>query len=158
MSIALYPGSFDPPTLGHIDIIRRGANLFDEVVVAIKDDLSDRPTFSVAERQKMLEKCLVGQSHVRIIYAKGLTIDTAHQVGAKVMLRGVRAIMDFEHELQQATSNMILAPEIETLFLLSKPEHSFMSSSAVKQIAQWHGNLEKFVPEAIIDDVRKKYR
>jgi pantetheine-phosphate adenylyltransferase len=158
MSKAIYPGSFDPITFGHLDVIRRAAHLFDALDVVVMQNPNTKTTFTLDERLEMLKKVCGDLPNVTIHARNGLAVDVARDFGAKVLIRGIRAVMDFEYELQQATANMILADDVETLFLLTKPEYSFLSSSTVKQIALNHGDLTRFVPAEIIEQVARKFR
>ncbi len=158
MTKAIYPGKFDPLTVGHMDIIRRASKIFDDVEVVIMDSPDDPATFSVAKRIKMIELVIRELDNVGVCVGDGLSVDFAKKRNAQILLRGIRAVMDYEHELQQATANMILAPQIETVFLLTRPEHSFMSSSAVKQIAINHGDLTKFVPKEILPIIKEEFK
>jgi pantetheine-phosphate adenylyltransferase len=158
MTKAIYPGKFDPLTVGHVDIIRRASKIFRELEVVIMDAPNDPATFSVAKRIKMIELVIKELPNVSVCVGDGLSVDFAKKRGADILLRGIRAVMDYEHELQQATANMILAPTIETVFLLTRPEHSFMSSSAVKQIALNHGDLTKFVPKEILPIILAEFK
>jgi pantetheine-phosphate adenylyltransferase len=157
MSKAIYPGSFDPITFGHLDVIRRAASLYDALDVVVMHNPNTQATFTLDERLEMLRITCKDLPNVSIHARNGLAVDAARGFGANVLIRGIRAVMDFEYELQQATANMILAPDIETLFLLTKPEYSFLSSSTVKQIALNDGDLSRFVPAEIIDSVRRKF-
>jgi pantetheine-phosphate adenylyltransferase len=157
MSKAIYPGSFDPITFGHLDVIRRAASLFDALDVVVMQNPNSKSTFTLEERLSMLKIVCKDLPNISIHARNGLAVDAARDFGANVLIRGIRAVMDFEYELQQATANMILAPDIETLFLLTKPEYSFLSSSTVKQIALNQGDLTRFVPAEIIDTVRAKF-
>jgi len=157
MSKAIYPGSFDPITFGHLDVIRRAASLFDALDVVVMHNPNSKATFTLDERLEMLQIACKDLTNVTIHARNGLAVDAARGFGANVLIRGIRAVMDFEYELQQATANMILAPDIETLFLLTKPEYSFLSSSTVKQIALNKGDLSRFVPAELIDLVRRKF-
>lgn len=157
MSKAIYPGSFDPITFGHLDVIRRAASLFDALDVVVMQNPNTKTTFTLDERLEMLQVVCRDLPNVTIHARNGLAVDAARGFNAKVLIRGIRAVMDFEYELQQATTNMILAPDIETLFLLTKPEYSFLSSSTVKQIALNQGDLTRFVPMEIIATVRHKF-
>lgn len=158
MTKAIYPGKFDPMTVGHLDIIRRASKIFDEVEVVIMDAPNDPSTFSVAKRIKMIELVIKEMKNVGVCVGEGLSVEFAKKRNAQILLRGIRAVMDYEHELQQATANMILAPQIETVFLLTRPEHSFMSSSAVKQIALNQGDLTKFVPKEILPIIMAEFK
>jgi pantetheine-phosphate adenylyltransferase len=158
MTKAIYPGKFDPLTVGHVDIIRRASKIFKELEVVIMDAPDDPATFSVAKRIKMMELVINDLPNVSVCVGDGLSVDFAKRRNAEILLRGIRAVMDYEHELQQATANMILAPTIETVFLLTRPEHSFMSSSAVKQIALNQGDLTKFVPKEILSIIIEEFK
>ncbi len=158
MKIGIYPGSFDPVTFGHLDIIKRASELFDELYIAIMLNDNKQADFSVAERQAMLEIIIKNYRNVKVVIGTGLTIDLARELGAKFLVRGIRAVMDYEYELQLATVNMTLASEVETVFLLTRPENSFLSSSIVKSIAKFDGELNAFVPAEIIPLIQAKYR
>lgn len=157
MKIAVYPGSFDPVTSGHLDIIERASHLVDKVYVVIMQNPNKRNTFSVEERLSMLETVTKAFANVECTADVGLTVDVAKKLGAKFLIRGIRATMDFEQELQLATANMMLAGDIETIFFITKPENSFISSSTVREIAMNHGDISRFVPEEIVDTIKKKY-
>ena len=154
---ALYPGSFDPLTNGHVDVIKRASAIFDELEVVIMTNPNKAFTFSIEERIEMLESVIAKFPNVTISAQSGLTVDYAQKVGASVLVRGIRAVMDYEYELQQATANMILNPDVETIFLLTHPQWSFLSSSVVKQVALNHGDLTSFIPPEIKDVILKKY-
>lgn len=157
MKKAMYPGTFDPLTIGHLDVIKRSASLFDHVYVVIMENKNKTVTFSANERLDMILKVIEPFDNVSAMIGEGLTVDYAKKVGADVLIRGIRAVMDYEYELQQATANMILKPEVETVFLLTRPEYSFMSSSAVKEIARNHGDLTAFVPHQVLNQVKAKF-
>lgn len=158
MKRAMYPGTFDPITTGHRDVIARASNLFDEVVVVIMQNPNKHPLFTEKERLKMINEVCKPFMNVSATVGYGLTVNFAQQIHASVLIRGIRAVMDYEVELQQATANMILNPKIETIFLLTKPEFSFMSSSAVKEIAQNKGDLRPFVPEEVLKCIEDKFK
>ena len=155
MNKALYPGIFDPITIGHLDIIKRAARLYDEVIVAIMHNPKKNCTFSPEERKSLIERC-VDLSNVKVVIGEGLTVDLARQLGCKVLVRGIRAIADYEYELALATTNMRLAEDIETVFLVARPEFSFISSSIAKEVALYDGDLSGIIPEVISCDVLKK--
>ncbi|MBR2684493.1 MAG: pantetheine-phosphate adenylyltransferase [Erysipelotrichaceae bacterium] len=157
MKIAVYPGSFDPVTSGHLDIIERASHLVDKVYVVIMQNPNKRNIFSVEERLAMLETVTKEFTNVECTADVGLTVVVAKKLGAKFLIRGIRATMDFEQELQLATANMTLAGDIETIFFITKPENSFISSSTVREIAMNHGDFSRFVPEEIVDTIKKKY-
>ncbi len=157
MKKAVYPGSFDPPTKGHLDIIERSHKLFDELYVVIMKNPAKTATFTELQREAMLKTLTSQFSNVKVIVGSGLTVNVAKAYNAQYLIRGVRAVTDYDFELQQATANMMLAPDIETLFFLTRPENSFLSSSAAKQIAMNDGDLTGFIPKEIIEDVKKKF-
>ncbi len=156
---ACYPGTFDPVTKGHLDIIERAAGLYDEVIVLIMRNPRKKCTFTEDERKALIEACLAGQPYadkVRVDIGSGLTVEYVKKIGAKTIIRGIRAVSDYEYELQQATANQILAPEIETLFMIAKPMYSFLSSSVVKEIALNGGEIAPYIPTEIIEQVKEK--
>lgn len=155
---ALYPGSFDPLTNGHLDVIKRASAIFDQLEVVIMTNPNKAFTFSVEERIEMIKSIITKFPNVTVSAQSGLTVDYAQSVGASVLVRGIRAVMDYEYELQQATANMILNPAIETVFLLTHPQWSFLSSSVVKQVALNKGDLTGFIPPEIKDVILKKYK
>lgn len=156
MKKAIYPGSFDPVTLGHMDVIARSAKLADELVVVIMINEGKKPLFSIEERASMLELTTKDINNVRIEYYKGLLIDFAKRENADVIVRGLRAVTDFEYELQMAQTNRVLAPQIDTLFLTTALEYSYLSSSIVKEVAGFGGDISRFVPKVIREQVMKK--
>lgn len=158
MRKAMYPGTFDPVTLGHLDVIKRAAGLFDHVYVVIMENKYKQVTFSAQERLEMIEKVIEPFDNITALIGEGLTVEYAKQIGANILIRGIRAVMDYEFELQQATANMMLDPDVETVFLLTRPQYSFMSSSAVKEIALNYGDISAFVPEIVLDRVKAKYK
>ncbi len=159
MRKAIYPGTFDPITLGHLDIIKRASTLVDQLeVVIMRNPNKSNSDFSVEERLEMISSVIQEFSNVTVSAQTGLTVEYAKVSGANILIRGIRAVMDYEYELQQATANMVLAPNIETVFLLTRPQYSFLSSSVVKQIAQNKGDLTPFVPSQVKEFIEKKYR
>ena len=158
---ACYPGTFDPITLGHLDIIERAANIFDKVDVLLMVNPRKKSVFTVEERKKMIEDSIAARPdlrNVRVLIGEGLTVEFAKKTGSGAIVRGIRAVSDYEYELQQATANLMLAPEIETMFLISKPEYSFLSSSTVKEIALNDGDISKMVPDVLADQIREALR
>ncbi len=153
---AVYPGSFDPPTNGHLDLIERGSKIFDELVVAILRNLEKDPLFSVAERRNMLEAMTSGFDNVSVETFDGLTVEYAITVGASVVLRGIRAISDYEYELQMALMNRKLQPSLETVFMMPAEQYSYLSSRLVREVAQLGGNIDCLVPELVAQKVREK--
>lgn len=157
MKTAVYAGTFDPPTYGHLDIITRAAEVFDVLIVAIMRNSEKNSFFNTDEKVKMLEIMCKDIDNVKIMVGDGLTVDLAEQNDAKFLVRGIRAIMDYEYELQIASANMVIGKGIETVFFLAKPEHSYLSSSIVRSIAEHKGDISKFIPDNIIDIVINKY-
>ncbi len=158
MTVAVYPGSFDPVTLGHMDIIERTARMMDHVVVGVLQNSSKTPLFSVEERVEMLKKGTSFLDNVEIRAFNGLLVDFVHDCGANVIVRGLRAITDFEYELQMAHTNRVMAPDIDTIFLTTNLNYSYVSSTIVKEIASFDGNLEAFLHPDIADMVKRKAR
>ena len=156
--IAIYPGSFDPITLGHIDIIERGAKLFDQVIVAVLSNPSKSPLFTVEKRIDQIAKCTEHIKNVEVDSFAGLTVEYAKLHNAGVLLRGLRVLSDFEKELQMAHTNKTLNQEIETVFLATTKEYSFLSSSIVKEIAQFGGEISHLVSANIVQDMCNKYQ
>ncbi len=155
--IAIYPGSFDPITLGHLDVIERGSQLFDHVIVAISRNSSKKPLFSVQERIHQIQACTQHLSNVEIDHFESLTVTYALEKKAKVLLRGLRVLSDFEYELQMAHTNKSLALSVETVFLATSNEHSFLSSSLVKEIARFGGSVSHLVPSNVAIELKKCY-
>ncbi len=154
---AVYPGSFDPITLGHIDVIKRASNIFEELTIAVMLNPRKTTTFSIDERMNMIKDAVKDLKNVEVTTDVGLTVDLAKRAGAKVLIRGIRAVMDYESELQTATANQLLAPEIETVFLVSRPEFSFISSSTIKEIAFNHGDISRMVTPVVENAIRTHY-
>ena len=157
MTTAVYPGSFDPVTNGHLDVITRGAKLFDRVIVGVLHNSSKSPLFSVEERVKMLEDVTSDLPNVEIRAFNGLLIDFVRQNDANVIVRGLRAITDFEYELQLAQMNRVIAPEIDTLFLTTNLKYAYLSSSMAKEVAMYGGDISEFLDPAVARKVREKY-
>ena len=158
MTSAIYPGSFDPVTLGHLDIIERTAQVMDRVIVGVLNNRKKTPLFSVEERVNMLKSVTSHLPNVEVKSFDGLTIDFARENGAKVIVRGLRAITDFEYELQLSQTNRVIAPEIDTLFLTTSLKYSYLSSSMVKEIAVYGGDISAFLPPEIGGLVREKVK
>jgi pantetheine-phosphate adenylyltransferase len=154
--LAIYPGSFDPPTNGHLDLIQRGSKIFDELVVAILRNSEKTPMFSVAERLEMLRELLAGLSNVRIDTFDGLMVEYAKSMGASCVLRGIRAVSDYEYELQMALMNRKIAPTLETVFMMPADKYSYVSSRLVREVAQLGGPVKGLVPEAVEQKLREK--
>ena len=156
--IAIYPGSFDPITLGHIDIIERGAKLFERVIVAVLSNPSKTPLFTVETRIEQITECTNHLANVKVDSFVGLTVEYARLHNAGVLLRGLRVLSDFEKELQMSHTNQTLNSEIETVFLATTKEYGFLSSSIVKEIAQFGGSIDHLVSPNIVKDMYRKYR
>lgn len=154
--IALYPGSFDPPTNGHLDLIERGAKIFEELVVAILRNSEKTPMFSVAERLEMLRELTADLNNVRIDTFEGLTVEYAKSLNATCILRGIRAISDYEYELQMALMNRKLEPALETVFMMPADKYSYVSSRLVREVAQAGGPVKGLVPEFVEQKLRQK--
>lgn len=155
--IAIYPGSFDPITFGHLDIIERGVVLFEKVIVAVLHNPNKQPLFSVEKRVEQITQSTQHLPKVEVDSFIGLTVDYAKVHQAKVLLRGLRVLSDFEKELQMAHTNKTLAQNIETVFLATKKEYSFLSSSTIKEIAQFGGPISHLVPENVAKDLQSYY-
>lgn len=158
MRIGVYPGTFDPFTMGHLDILTRASALFDKVIVAVLSNSGKKPYFSVEERKGFIEQAaaLASLTNCEVDSFGGLLVDFARQRGANVVIRGLRAISDFEYELQIASMNKELAPEIETVFLMTNPRYSYLSSSIVKEIARYGSSITEFVPAAYADIIAER--
>ena len=157
MRRAIYPGSFDPATYGHIDMIERSAKIVDELVVAVLRNSAKNPLFSVEERVSMLEEITEHLPNVYIRSFDGLLIDYAREVGASIIVRGLRAVTDFEYELQIAQTNRIVNSQIDTVFLTTSLEYAYLSSTIVKEVASYGGDISHFVPEGLIGRSYAKY-
>ncbi len=157
MKRAIYPGSFDPATYGHIDMIERSAKIVDELVVAVLRNSAKNPLFSVEERVSMLEEITEHLPNVYIRSFDGLLIDYAREVGASIIVRGLRAVTDFEYELQIAQTNRIVNSQIDTVFLTTSLEYAYLSSTIVKEVASYGGDISHFVPEGLIGRIYAKY-
>lgn len=155
--IAVYPGSFDPVTKGHLDIIKRAANLFDEVVVAVLKSETKTSLFSFEERKEMIEKSITGVNNVRVESFDGLLVAFMAKENAKVILRGIRGTEDFQSEWERAQINKMLDPTVETVFLLSAPELSYISSSAAKQVVSFGGDAAPMLPAPALEALKDAY-
>ena len=155
---AIYPGSFDPVTFGHIDIIERAARISDELIVGVLQNKAKTPLFSVEERVIMLREVTKHLKNVKIIPFEGLLIEFAKQMDAKVIVRGLRAITDFEYELQMSQTNRKLNSDVETLFLTTSLDYSYLSSTTVKEVASYDGDITQFVPEFVAEKVTEKIK
>lgn len=157
MKIGIYPGSFDPVTLGHLDVIRRSSKIVDQLIIGVLKNKSKNSLFTNTERVQMIETVVRDLDNVTVEAFDGLTVTFAKDKGASVIVRGLRAISDFEYELQFAQINHKLAPDIDTMFLTTSVEYSYLSSSIVKEVASYGGDISGLVPNDIVDVVCEKY-
>ena len=157
MKRAIYPGSFDPVTLGHMDIISRAAKVVDELIVAVLINSAKKPLFSVEERVSMLEEITRDIPNVKVKSFDGLLVEYAESEKADFIVRGLRAVTDFEYELQIAQSNHIVNPRVDTLFLTTSLEYAYLSSTIVREIASYGGDISHFVPEQLMERIYTKY-
>lgn len=149
MSIAIYPGSFDPITNGHLDILKSGAEIFDKVIVAVSYNINKQGFLPVETRIELIKQSVSNLKNVEVVSYEGLTVDYAKKIGANVILRGLRNQNDFEYELQISQTNNALWNDLKTVFLITKPEYSYISSSMVREVFAHGGDISKFVPEAV---------
>ncbi|MEN2984243.1 MAG: pantetheine-phosphate adenylyltransferase [Dictyoglomaceae bacterium] len=155
---AVYPGSFDPVTNGHLDIIKRVANICDELIVAVAQNIAKVPLFTLEERLEMLRESVKDISNVYVDHFDGLLVDYLKKVEAKVIIRGLRAVSDFEYEFQQALANKKLYPDCETIFLVTDSKYAYLSSSMVKEIAKFGGCVKDLVPDMVAKKLYLKFR
>lgn len=153
---AIYPGSFDPVTYGHLDIIERSSKLVDELIVGVLNNNAKTPLFSVEERVRMLEEVTKDIENVKVVPFEGLLIDFAEKMDAGMVVRGLRAITDFENELKMAQTNHKLSPKVETVFLTTSLEYAYLSSTVVKEVAAFGGDISQFVPEIVERRIQEK--
>lgn len=158
MAVAVYPGSFDPVHLGHLDVIERAARVFDGVIVAIARNSEKEPLFSIAERVEMLRTATGHLKHVSVAEYTGLTVTFARERRASVLVKGLRAVVDFEYELKQASMNQRLAPELDTIFFMTAPAYYFLSSTLIREVARLGGSVSGLVPEAVEQRLRDKFK
>ncbi|RHW36521.1 pantetheine-phosphate adenylyltransferase [Neobacillus notoginsengisoli] len=156
-SIAVCPGSFDPVTYGHLDIIRRGARVFDEVYVVVLNNSSKNPLFSVEERISLISEVTRDLKNVKVDSFQGLLVDYAKSVNAGAIIRGLRAVSDFEYEMQITSMNRVLNEEIETFFIMTNNQYSFLSSSIVKEVAKYGGKISELVPPYVEKALKEKF-
>jgi pantetheine-phosphate adenylyltransferase len=156
MKTVVYPGTFDPTTYGHTDIIERGARVFDKLIVAVATNPVKKPLFNIEERVEMLRSLTAHIPNVTVASFTGMTVDYVASIGARIILRGMRTMSDFEYEFQMALSNKALNPEMETVFLMTSVECSFMSSHRIKEVATMGVDVSPFVPEIVCKMLRKK--
>lgn len=155
--LAICPGSFDPITNGHLDIVQRGAKIFDEVVIVIFNNSSKSPLFSAEERAELISEAVKDMPNVRVDISSGLLVEYAKRKKADAILRGLRAVSDFEYEMQITSMNKRLEPEIETFFMMTNTQYSYLSSSIVKEVARYNGNINDLVPDVVAEALRKKF-
>lgn len=157
MNIAIYPGSFDPITKGHLDVLKTGSEIFDKVIIAVSNNSQKTGFLSVEERVKLIKKSIEGLDNVEVDSFEGLTVEYAKSKGAKILLRGLRAVSDFEYEMQLSQTNSALSEDIKTVFLITKPKYNFISSSTVKDIVTMGGDISKFVPDSVDKYLKEKF-
>ncbi len=155
---AVYPGSFDPVTFGHLDVIKRSSRFVDELIVGVLNNNSKSPLFSTEERVNMLKEVTKDMPNVRIESFGGLLVNFAKSVDASMIIRGLRAITDFEYELQMSQTNHIICPDVDTTFLTTSLEYAYLSSSTVKEVAMFGGDISQFVPETVVEQVHNKLK
>ena len=158
MQTAIYPGSFDPPTNGHLDIIKRASDLVDKLIVGVLINSAKAPLFSMEERVEMLKEITKDIPNIEVKSFEGLLIDFAKEQNAKILVRGLRAVSDYEFELQLAQSNKAVYKDVDTIFLVTSAEYSFLSSSIVRDIARYGGDNTKFVPDFVDRKLKEKYK
>jgi len=156
-SVAVYPGSFDPITNGHVDIIGRGLAVFERVIIAVLVNAEKQPLFSTEERVRLIRQCFPGNPRVEVDTFSGLLVDYAQRVGATVIVRGLRAVSDFEYEFQMALMNRRLNPSIETVFMMPAESYSYVSSRLVKEVAELGGRVDKLVPALVAQELRARF-
>jgi pantetheine-phosphate adenylyltransferase len=157
MTTALYPGSFDPPTNGHVDVVERACRHFERVIIAVVTNPNKRPLFDAEERVKLLETTLAHLGNVEIVQHDGLTVDLAREVGAGVIVKGLRAVSDLESELQMAQMNATLLPDADTFFVATNPKWSFISSTLIREVARLGGSVSGMVPPEVGEALKSKF-
>ena len=156
MKIAVCPGSFDPITHGHLDIIKRASKLFEEVIVLVVINPEKKPSFTVEERVELITRAVADLPNVKVDSYYGLLVDYMKEKNATAIVKGLRAVSDFEYEFQMALTNKKLNPDIDTIFLTTSAKHMYLSSSIVKQVAHFGGSIDEFVPECILEDIKER--
>jgi pantetheine-phosphate adenylyltransferase len=157
MKKAIYPGSFDPVTFGHLDVIERSSRMVDDLIVGVLDNNTKTPLFSVEERVNMLKDATSHLDNVEIVSFSGLLVDFMRDNGIGISIRGLRAVTDFEYELQMAQTNHTISPEMDTVFLTTNLKYAYLSSSIVKEVAKYGGDVSKFVPDRVVDMLYARY-
>ena len=155
---AIYPGSFDPITLGHFDVLKTAATMFDKLIIAVLNNTKKSCYLTIEERLKLIKETVKDIKNVEVDYFEGLTVDYAKKMDAKVIIRGLRAVSDFEYEMQLSQNNRALNSNINTVFLITKPEYNFISSSFVKEIHTMGGDISKFVPKCVYNYLINEYK
>lgn len=158
MKIAVYPGSFDPITNGHLDVIKRSAAVFDKVIVGVLDNMAKKPLFTPEERMNMAKKVVADIKNVEVYTFCGLLVDFMERFDSAVIIKGLRTVADFEYEFQMALLNKSLNPNIETFFMMTDSKYSYISSSMVKEVARLGGSIDEFVPHDIIGEIDRKMK
>ena len=155
---AIYPGSFDPITNGHLDIINRTRKLYNKLFIVINENINKKTFFSIEERKQLVEECVKGMDNVEVIITNKLTVEVCKELNAQVIIRGLRMVSDFEYELQMSSFNRILDSDVETIFIMADHNYSFLSSSSVKEIVLFGGNISRFVPKNVELALRQKIK
>ncbi|MFH1811707.1 MAG: pantetheine-phosphate adenylyltransferase [Pseudomonadota bacterium] len=158
MKCAIYPGSFDPVTNGHVNLVHRGLHLIDKLIVAVAVNTGKNPLFDLDERVDLLQRCFEGNDRVEVDRFEGLLVDYADQRGVQVVLRGLRAVSDFEYEFQMANMNRKLSPRIETIFMMTSEEHFYISSNFVREVARLGGSVKALVPDPVYRRLEERFR
>lgn len=158
MRTAIYPGSFDPITKGHLDVLKKASKMFDKVIIAVLKNSTKKGFLPIEDRVNLIKESISELENVEVDFFDGLTIEYARKKGANILIRGLRAVSDLEYEMQISQTNSALAPDIDTVFLITKPKYNFISSSVVKEIASMGGDISKFVPKAVFDYLNNKYK
>ncbi|MGN1125392.1 MAG: pantetheine-phosphate adenylyltransferase [Candidatus Gastranaerophilaceae bacterium] len=157
MKTAIYPGSFDPITNGHLDVLKTSSEIFDKVIIAVANNPTKNGLLTVEERVEVIKQCVENFENVEVDSFEGLTVEYAKQKGAKVLIRGLRAVSDFEFEMQLSQTNSALEKDIKTIFLTTRPKYNFISSSSVKEVFDFGGDISKFVPEVVVNYLKNKF-